>query len=109
MVTYYVLTFAISWGAMLLVIGGPGGIPANREQSETLMPLVVLALIAGPSVTGLALTGLYSGRSGLRELGSRLLRWRLDKLAVDRLHQGSPAAAAVSAASSASLSVFSSR
>jgi len=65
-------------GGMLVVIGGPGAIPGDPEQVEGLMPRVVLALMAGPSVTGLLLTGLLSGRTGLRELGSRLLRWRVD-------------------------------
>jgi membrane protease YdiL (CAAX protease family) len=32
---------------------------------------------AGPSIAGILLTGLVSGRPGLRELLSRLLRWRV--------------------------------
>ena len=32
MLTYYVLTFAISWGVVLLVIGASGGIPGTSEQ-----------------------------------------------------------------------------
>lgn len=31
----------------------------------------------GPSVAGILLTGLVDGRTGLRELLSRLLRWRV--------------------------------
>jgi uncharacterized protein len=75
--SYYVLVFAISWGGFLLVIGGPGGIPATPEQLEMLIPFAIPALLAGPSVAGLLLTGLVSGRAGLRELLSRLLRWRV--------------------------------
>ena len=75
--TYYALVFAISWGGILLIVGGPGGIPGSSEQVETLMPLVLVALFAGPSVAGLLATGLVSGRVGLRELLSRLLRWRV--------------------------------
>jgi membrane protease YdiL (CAAX protease family) len=75
--TYYALTFALSWGGVLLVIGGPGGIPATPQQFETLFPFVILALLAGPSVSGILLTGLVYGRVGLRELLSRLLRWRV--------------------------------
>ena len=74
--TYYALTFAISWGGVLLIIGGPGGIPGTPDQFETLLPIVGLALMAGPSMAGLLLTGLVSGRAGFRELLSRLLRWR---------------------------------
>jgi membrane protease YdiL (CAAX protease family) len=77
LVSYFALTFAISWGGVLLVIGGPGGIPGNPEQFETLLPVVILALLAGPSVAGLLLTGLVDGRAGFRELLSWLLRWRV--------------------------------
>jgi membrane protease YdiL (CAAX protease family) len=75
--TYYALTFAISWGVVLLVIGGPGGIPATSEQIARLLPPAVAASYAGPAVAGLLLTGLVSGRAGFRELLSRLLKWRV--------------------------------
>jgi len=70
--TYFALTFAISWGAILIVVG-PGGIPVTTEQLE----MLGLATLLGPSVAGILLTGLASGRVGLRELLSRLLRWRV--------------------------------
>jgi membrane protease YdiL (CAAX protease family) len=76
LVSYFALTFAISWSGVLLVIGGPGGIPGIPEQFETLLPVVILALLAGPSAAGILLTGLVDGRAGFRELLSRLLRWR---------------------------------
>jgi uncharacterized protein len=75
--TYYILTFAISWGGVLLVIGGPAGIPGAPGQFETLILSASLALVAGPSVAGILMTGLVSGRPGLRELLARLLRWRV--------------------------------
>jgi membrane protease YdiL (CAAX protease family) len=77
LLTYYALTFAISWGGILLVIGGPGGIPATPEQFERLLPLAIPAYLAGPSVAGLLLTGLVHGRAGYRDLLSRLLLWRV--------------------------------
>jgi hypothetical protein len=73
---YFALTFAISWGGILIVVG-PGGILGTKEQFETLLPVVILAMLAGPSVSSLLLTGLVSGRAGFRELLSRLLRWRV--------------------------------
>lgn len=75
--TYFTLTFAISWGGFVLVVG-PGGFPGTKEQLETLFPSVVIAMLAGPSVAGILLTGLVDGRAGFRELLSRLLRWRVD-------------------------------
>jgi membrane protease YdiL (CAAX protease family) len=74
---YYILAFAISWGGLLLVIGGPGGIPGKPDQFESLLPAAILAMLAGPSVAGLALTGLVHGRPGMRGLLARLLRWRV--------------------------------
>jgi len=74
--TYFALTFAISWGGVLILLG-PGGIMPNEEQFVS--PLfVLLAWFAGPSVAGILLTGLVYGRTGLREMLSRLLRWRVD-------------------------------
>jgi len=71
--TYYILVFVISWGGILLVVG-PTGIPGTEEQVERLVLFVLLALFAGPSIAGILLTGLVYGRSGFRELLSRLLR-----------------------------------
>jgi membrane protease YdiL (CAAX protease family) len=75
--TYYALTFAISWGGFLLV-GAPGIFVGTNWQTDPLFPFAVLAMLAGPPVAGLLLTGLVSGRAGLREFLSRLLRWRVD-------------------------------
>jgi uncharacterized protein len=76
--SYYALVFAISWGGILLVVGlGPGGIPATKEQVGALMPFMLLALFAGPSVAGLVMTGLVYGREGFRHLLTRMTRWRV--------------------------------
>ncbi|MEW6403145.1 MAG: CPBP family intramembrane glutamic endopeptidase [Chloroflexota bacterium] len=74
--TYFVLTFAISWGGILIAFG-PGGIPASLEQLEKLGPSAYLAMLAGPSVASILLTGLIDGRAGMRGLLARLLRWRV--------------------------------
>jgi uncharacterized protein len=75
--TYYALAFVFSWGGFLLVIGGPGGIPGTPEQFERLLPFAIPVMIVGPGVAGLLLTGLVDGTVGLRELLSRLLKWRV--------------------------------
>lgn len=74
--TYYALTFAISWGAILILVG-PGGIPGTPEEFERLLPVALLALLGGPSVAGLLLTALIYGRGGMGELLSRLVKWRV--------------------------------
>jgi membrane protease YdiL (CAAX protease family) len=75
---YFALTFAISWGGVLMVIGGPRGLPGTTEDFAKLLPFAIVAMLAGPSIASLLLTGLVSGRAGLREALSHLLRWRVD-------------------------------
>jgi membrane protease YdiL (CAAX protease family) len=74
--TYYVLTFAISWGGGLIVLG-PDGFLGTRQLSEKQFLLGILAGITGPSAAGILLTGLVDGRAGFREFRSRLLNWRV--------------------------------
>jgi membrane protease YdiL (CAAX protease family) len=74
--TYFALTFAISWGGFVFVVG-PGGFPGTGSQFDTLLPFVASAMLAGPAVAGILLTVLVSGAAGLRELLARLLRWRV--------------------------------
>ena len=76
LLTYLALTFAISWGGILLVVGR-GGFAVNGEQSERLFMLMYLAMLAGPCIAGIVLTRVVYGRAGLRDLVSRLLRWRV--------------------------------
>jgi len=74
---YFILTFVISWGGFVLVVGGPSGFPGDPEQFEKLLPYVAWAMLAGPSIAGLLLTGLTRGKAGFLELFSRLLKWRV--------------------------------
>jgi len=75
-VTYFVLTFLISWGGILVVLG-PGAFTGATAQTEGLLPLVFLAMFAGPSVAGILMTGLVNGKAGFHDLRSRLLEWRV--------------------------------
>lgn len=78
LLSYFILTFAVSWGGMLSVVGvGAGGFSVTPEQLQTLVPYAVPAMIVGPSLAGLLLTSLVAGRAGLREFGARLLKWRV--------------------------------
>jgi membrane protease YdiL (CAAX protease family) len=74
---FYILAFAISWGGMLLVIGGPANFAGTSAQVENLFLSVMLMWLAGPSVASIAVTGLVDGKAGYRELLARLLRWRV--------------------------------
>jgi membrane protease YdiL (CAAX protease family) len=76
--SYFVLTFAISWGAILIAVGlGPGGFSATPQQFQMSVPYAVPAMILGPGVAGIFMTGFLYGRAGLGEFRSRLLKWRV--------------------------------
>jgi uncharacterized protein len=77
LLSYFALTFAITWGIFVLAVGGPGGIPATKEEFTTMPLLAILAVLLGPSVSGIVLTGLVHGRAGLRDLLFRMRRWRV--------------------------------
>ena len=71
---YFVLTFAISWGAILGVFGVG---PISPDDLATQGAFLYVALLLGPSVAGLVAIGLDSGRAGFADLGRRLVAWRL--------------------------------
>jgi membrane protease YdiL (CAAX protease family) len=72
---YFALTFGISWGGALLAIGGSGGMRGTTPTSDPRFVYALMAMLAGPSVTGILLTALVYGRPGFREFRSRLLKW----------------------------------
>jgi len=74
---YFILTFTISWGGFVLIVG-PDGFANTNWQTDLSFPLVVIAMLAGPSVAGLLMTGMVYGRAGFRKLLSRLLKWRVN-------------------------------
>ena len=73
---FFILTFLISWGGILLAIG-PGGILGTKEVSDEMMPLLYIATLLGPSVSGLVMIGLVHGKEGYRDFFSRLFKWRV--------------------------------
>jgi len=70
---YYVLTFAISWGGVVLILGPDGML----STGATMTVAGGVALVAGPSGASFLLTGLIHGTAGLRRLLSRLTHWRV--------------------------------
>jgi membrane protease YdiL (CAAX protease family) len=70
--SYFTLTFGIST-AGVLIAAAREGLPLSVLDSW----IAAVALFAGPSVAGPLVTGLVSGRAGMRAFRSRLLRWRV--------------------------------
>jgi len=74
-VVYYFVTFLISWGGLVLILGGPGGI-TSKPTDVPFLPLY-LVTVAGPGIAGVLLSGLYRGSKGYRDFFSRLFKWRV--------------------------------
>jgi membrane protease YdiL (CAAX protease family) len=73
---YFVLTFAITWGS-ILILTGASSFPLPSEKIESAGPLVYVGMLIGPSISGLLLIGIVEGKSGFRSLFSRLGKWRV--------------------------------
>jgi hypothetical protein len=76
-VTYFLVTFTISWSGALLAIGGAGGMSGTAPTNDPRFVYAVLAMLAGPSIAGILLTAFVEGKRGLRELGARVRAWRV--------------------------------
>jgi len=73
--TYYIITLLISWGGLVILIGGPGKISSQPTDAPFLS--LYLITVAGPIISGVLMTGLLNGRKGYRDLLSRLFKWRV--------------------------------
>ena len=74
--TYFIMAFIISWLGTFLMVAPE---IVRGEAIPHLAGLLMFpVLLIGPSLTGLTLTGIADGRSGLRDLFSRMGRWHVD-------------------------------
>jgi hypothetical protein len=58
---YFALVCVISGGGILVIVG-PAGFPLNAEQFASFGPLMCAAILAGPCVAGLLVTGIDNRR-----------------------------------------------
>jgi membrane protease YdiL (CAAX protease family) len=72
---YFALTFATSWGGILIILAARGFDLSPMQPLEA--GLILLAMLLGPSVSGLIFTALADGRAGMGQLGARLIRWQV--------------------------------
>jgi uncharacterized protein len=72
---FYVVTFAISWGSILLLVGPAGFL--NTTSTSPTFAAAGFAAVLGPAIAGILVTALVSGRAGLRGLLAHLERWRV--------------------------------
>jgi membrane protease YdiL (CAAX protease family) len=74
---YFALTFAISWGGSLLAIGGMQPLTGTAPTNDPRFVYALIAMLLGPSLSGLLLTVIVHGRDGLRDLLARVVKWRV--------------------------------
>lgn len=70
---YFILAFVLSWGAILAAVGR-NGFPVTEDQ----LPVLIVAMLLGPSLAAILAAVLTSGKEGFRDLFTRLLRWRVN-------------------------------
>jgi membrane protease YdiL (CAAX protease family) len=75
---YFALAFLISWAAVLWVVA-PTGVVGTATDYAARGPSVFVAMLAGPSVAGLALTALFDGRRDLRDLWAHERMWHVGR------------------------------
>lgn len=74
--SYFVLTFIVSW-SLLLLIGGYDLFSGVDWDSSSLFGLAIIAMLTGPTVASVVLTWRLAGRAGVRKLFNRLCLWRV--------------------------------
>jgi membrane protease YdiL (CAAX protease family) len=72
LVLFFILAYTISWLIWLPQLASAQGFLDGPE-----LPYLHLLGGLGPTLAALIVTGLTSGRTGLRELGGRMVRWRV--------------------------------
>jgi membrane protease YdiL (CAAX protease family) len=71
-ITYFILTVIISWGAIQLLFGFQ-----NLPVSEDQIPLIGIALLLGPFLSSIIMSIIFDGTSGLKNLFSKLAIWKV--------------------------------
>jgi membrane protease YdiL (CAAX protease family) len=77
-VIYFVLTFIISWGLAALIVGPSEIINIRDVATHSEMPLVIIAMVIGPTIAGLFSTWLVGKKDALKNLFIRFCRWKIE-------------------------------
>jgi uncharacterized protein len=72
---YFTLAFAISWGGILVILASRRFDLSPLQLFEG--ALIFLAMLLGPSVSGVVCSVIVDRTAGIRELGRRALHWRV--------------------------------
>jgi membrane protease YdiL (CAAX protease family) len=73
--SYFLLVFLISWGGSLLG-GGAYFLQGKALELKDTLPMAV-AMLGAPTLVGIGMTYICDGRQGLRDLLSRMTKWKV--------------------------------
>lgn len=73
--SYFILVFLISWGGSLLG-GGVYLLQGKAIELKDTLPMGV-AMIGAPTLVGIVMTYICDGRQGLRDLLTRMKKWKI--------------------------------
>jgi len=77
LITFFILTFAITWGLGAIAIFLPEQFQRLFGELTDTSPIYFFA-IAAPSISATILTSAWDGWQGLKSLYARLVRWHFD-------------------------------
>lgn len=79
LVSYFAIAYGITWGAISIFLASKGFqfTSLQVQDASILFVIVFVAMLLGPSIAGVALTAVLDGRNGLRQLWTRMRRWRV--------------------------------
>jgi membrane protease YdiL (CAAX protease family) len=79
LISYFGMAYGITWGSILIFLASKGFqlTSLQVQDASILFVIIFVAMLLGPSTSGILLTGLLDGRNGLRELWLRIKRWRV--------------------------------
>lgn len=79
---FMLLCFLLSWGSVILLVGGMKNFPAHPDQTEDQLPIVVAATLFGPSISGILFSLIKYGMNGTRRHLRERMIWNPSDLAL---------------------------
>ncbi|EZH75752.1 hypothetical protein ATO12_02890 [Aquimarina atlantica] len=73
---YFVLTFLISWTGLVFIMG-IDGFTGKKEIPDSQIPLLFLAMCAGPFIAGLLVNYFENGKASFKQLKTRMGIWKV--------------------------------
>lgn len=73
---YFTMACAVSWLSLLPIIGIDGFL-GKTALTDNQMPVLFIAMCAGPSIVGIVSIYLIDGKDGFKKLVSKLIKWKV--------------------------------